>query len=94
MRTPGGRVGAIESATEEEVRFYGFGVYVGDEVPPPGVGLWGVDYHELQHTNPRIDLDDGGTVWGCQCWWGSEERVRREIGDRRVVMVPPPGEGR
>ena len=21
-------------------------------------------------TNPRIKLDDGSTIWGCECWWG------------------------
>lgn len=37
--------------------------------------------------NPCIRLDDGRVVWGFQCWWGSEEYIRRVIGDRTVVVV-------
>jgi len=40
--------------------------------------------------NPRIRLDTGDVVWGCQCWWGPEDEVRSSIGDRKVVMVPVP----
>jgi hypothetical protein len=45
---------------------------------------------ELLARNPRIRLDSGDVVWGCQCWWGSEEKVTRSIGDREVVVVPVP----
>ncbi len=27
----------------------------------------------MAETNPRIKLDDGSTIWGCQCWWGLVE---------------------
>lgn len=27
--------------------------------------------------NPRIDLDNGATVWGYQCWWGPLESLQR-----------------
>lgn len=37
--------------------------------------------------NPRIKLDSGKTVWGCQCWWGTEEKVLASIGSRQVVIV-------
>jgi len=23
--------------------------------------------------NPRIRLDDGSVIWGCQCWWGEAD---------------------
>lgn len=26
--------------------------------------------------NPRIDLDEGGSVWGFECWWGPEVVVK------------------
>lgn len=29
--------------------------------------------------NPRIRLDSGEIVWGCQCWWGPEETVLGNI---------------
>lgn len=77
---PGTRVGAICSAGREEVRFYGWGVYVGDEIGGP-MG---------EFPNPKIQLDDGGVVWGCECWWGSEDQVRQMIGVRKVVIEPAP----
>jgi hypothetical protein len=29
--------------------------------------------------NPCIRLDSGDEVWGMECWWGSEENVRRQL---------------
>lgn len=40
--------------------------------------------------NPRLDLDGGGTVWGCECWWMPEEEFEAFRGARRVVEVPEP----
>lgn len=81
MVNPGARVGAISHTTpDDKVHFYGWGVYVGDETGGP-MGAF---------PNPKIQLDDGGVVWGCECWWGAEERVRKAIGVREVVMQPLP----
>jgi hypothetical protein len=77
----GSRVGAIQSADETTVKFYGYGVYAGDEVPPKEVDEIA---SEMGLTNPKIQLDNGNVVWGCQCWWGSEERVKKMIGDRKI----------
>lgn len=38
-------------------------------------------------TNPKLLLDSGKVVWGFECWWGSEEKIRDSIGSRRVVDV-------
>jgi hypothetical protein len=35
-----------------------------------------------------IMLDDGVTVYGCECWFIKEEHFDRYIGSRRVVVVP------
>lgn len=83
----GARVGAVASADSEEVRLYGFGVYDGEQVPPPGVLMMGIDMHELGVPNPQITLDSGKRVFGCECWWGGEERVKEWIDGRRVVEV-------
>jgi hypothetical protein len=40
--------------------------------------------------NPRLDLDGGGTVWGCECWWMSEEEFQAFRGARRVQIIPEP----
>jgi hypothetical protein len=34
--------------------------------------------------NPRIRLDNGSVVWGCECWWGSEAGIRDMIEKRRA----------
>ena len=86
---PGDRVGAMMSADKEEVHLFGYGTYRGEEVPPADIRMWGVDLSELGHENPKILLDNGKVVWGCECWWGDEEQVRKSIGDRRVVIVDP-----
>ena len=26
--------------------------------------------------NPRLKLDNGEVVWGCECWWGSEAKIK------------------
>lgn len=31
---------------------------------------------EIPQTSPRIRLDNGKTIWGCECWWGDEEKFR------------------
>lgn len=72
----GDRVGAIRSATPDTVELFGYGVYDGD-----------IEHPELGFPNPRITLDDGSIVWGCECWWGPEERVKALIGGRQVITV-------
>jgi hypothetical protein len=71
MTAVGTRVTAIFSAKEGVVRSFGDGVYAGDFVLPPEVG--GFNFGQK---NPRIDLDSGKTVWGCESWWGPCETVK------------------
>lgn len=75
MATPGTRVGAILSATTDEILLLGFGVYEGDLKCPLGFA------------NPSIRLDSGQQVWGYQCWWGPEEDIKGRISGRKVVPV-------
>lgn len=42
--------------------------------------------------NPCIKLDNGGVVWGAQCWWGPEEDYEKFVNSRKVVMVNVKGE--
>jgi len=79
MTKIGERVGAILGADEDVVRFLGYGVYEGLESPPPGIALMGIDLNEIGHTNPKIQLDNGKVVWGCECWWGPEETVKQKL---------------
>lgn len=102
-KTPvGARVGAILSGDNTEVHLLGFGVYDGEHEPPFGpmqapkeeydamvkemkaAGQLPADY---AWKNPRITLDDGRVVWGCQCWWGPEEAVRKRIDGLKIIQA-------
>ncbi len=80
---PGDRIGAIRDSDEYTVNLFGYGVYEGEEVPPWGFAqLAGVK-------NPKLKLDSGVVVWGQDCWWGPEEKIKQMIGDRKVNLVAP-----
>lgn len=84
----GMRVGAVMSADDKSVKMFGWGTHVGDEVPGPEVaGFMGEALREHKQTNPKIVLDDGKVVWGCECWWGPEDKVRSMIGGRLLEQV-------
>ena len=68
-RQVGARVGAMLGARDKTVRFLGYGVYQGDEVPPENIGGFNMGF-----PNPKIVLDNGKVVWGCECWWGAEDQ--------------------
>lgn len=79
------RVVAVMESNEDEIVLFGRGQYVGDE-PCPLLG---------DFLNPKIVLDNGGVVWGCQCWWMSEDEYTKYKQDNydvppkeRVVQLP------
>ena len=81
MKTPvGARVGALSHGEEDRLYLFGYGVYLGELYPPLGTpGLFGTDASELGVRNPCIKLDNGKIVWGCQCWWGPEEAIKKKV---------------
>ena len=87
----GTRVGAIlcAKATGGQapvVDLLGFGEYLGDEVPDEqALGGLAEDCRAAQIPNPKIRLDSGKIVWGCECWWGSEKMVRKMLEGAVVV---------
>lgn len=84
---PGKRVMAIRSADDQKAYSFGEGTYMGEEVPPPDViGPFG-PLHDEGITNPKIVLDNGEVVWGCECWFAAVETVRKMIGSRPVELV-------
>lgn len=89
QRRIGERIGAVQSADNNTVHLFGYGTYQGDHVPPDDVmgpfgrlALFGV-------RNPKLVMDDGTVVWGCESWWGGEELVRESIRGRQVIIVTP-----
>ena len=83
------RVAAMAGQNEDEyededvVNLYGFGVYVGDEIPPPDANPI-INFGE---PNPKIILDDGTIIWGCECWWAEESMIKNKIKPEKIHMV-------
>lgn len=103
---PGDRVGAVLGGNKKRVEVIGFGVYEGrlpiGDGPDDPVGGFAEMKHEAAkeypefaaeiRKNPRIKLDSGETVWGCECWWGAEEGLKERMAQwekqgTEVVMV-------
>lgn len=81
-RKVGTRVGAICGKSDDgpHVLFFGYGTYQGEEVPGPDVfGPTGIKLCEYNIPNPKILLDSGEIVWGCECWWGDEADIKKAL---------------
>lgn len=81
----GDRVGAIFGTHDNRVSFFGYGVYVGEEVPTEAVGFLADNLRECSGRNPKIQLDSGQTVYGCECWWAPEERIELKLERYRTL---------
>lgn len=86
-KTPGSRVGAISHSDDNAVYLFGFGTYEGDFVPVGAGGAFGKAMQDAEAPNPKIVLDSGKVVWGCECWWAPEEKVKKLIEGKAVVDV-------
>jgi hypothetical protein len=85
---PGTRVGAILGGADGKVDFLGYGTYKGDEVPSnTGPKSMTGMLAEVGCPNPKIELDNGDVVWGCECWWGPEPEVRKRLDGLTVTLV-------
>jgi hypothetical protein len=86
MHKAGERVGAILGTKDKVVELLGYGIYEGDFDPdnptkdsPQAVGFVAEISRRDGRVNPRIRLDNGKIVWGCECWWGSENAVKARL---------------
>lgn len=79
VKKTGQRVGAVLSAHEDTVKFLGYGIYNGDHPPKEAVGFMAETLYEGGVPNPQIKLDSGKVVYGCECWWGSEEKIKSQL---------------
>jgi len=86
-REPGIRVGAISHGKDGTLYIFGYGVYEGDFVPKTAVGWMAEAACEVGSTNPKIKLDSGKVVWGCECWWGSEAEVQERCAQAKEIVV-------
>jgi len=83
----GERVGAISHSKGDTVYVYGLGTYEGDHIPLEATGWIAQNLREFQIQNPRIRLDSGKVVYGCECWWGKENVVLAKLGMFEQVVV-------
>lgn len=83
----GTRVGAILGGSNEEVEFLGYGKYMGEDIPIEAIGFMADLIRDTKRKNPKIELDSGEVVYGCECWWGSEEKVKSMLKNKKVNNV-------
>jgi len=87
MAQIGERVGAILGNENGKLNFLGYGIYEGDYIPYEGVGFMAELLTRNEIPNSRIRLDNGGVVYGCECWWGSEAAVQKRLSERTDVIL-------
>jgi len=86
----GTRIGTYRSSTEDSFYLFGFGVYVGNEIPPNNVKFLGSDVKKAQmkfQLDPQPGEKEGKVVWECECWYDTEENIKKTIAGRTVVVV-------
>jgi hypothetical protein len=68
-----------------------FAGYLADEQAKPMSQRVDELLHEMS-LNPKIVLDAGGVVWGCECWWGeaTDSTPQEWAKGRRIVTVAAP----
>jgi len=91
----GDRVGCFLSVVGRSALFLGWGTYVGDEVPPnEGQSSMTPNLTGLRRANPKLVLDSGDVVWGCECWWGPEAEIKAEYEKMEQVTTITMAEAR
>jgi len=83
----GNRVFAFQHATEDTVYFFGYGTYLGEEEPYKDAGGLASVLRESGMKNPKIMLDSGDVVWGCECYWGPAWRFDEKYKNYKIVNV-------
>ena len=85
----GSRVIAVVSINNNVAHVLGEGTYVGDEVPDAKAFPHLRMFSDNNIPNPRINLDSGGTVWGCECWWGGVAKMKARLASCEIVKTTP-----
>lgn len=88
----GDRVGAIlKSDDTGTIWLLGYGNYLGEQVPDPelGVSSWVMEAFGIDRMDPEpcIRLDSGQLVYGCECWWSTEQDIQDLLGMYKKVEL-------
>ena len=85
---PDSRIIAVHRIDEHAITIFGHGVYDGDFlVSPDASGPFAEALRELGRTNPRLTMDSGQVVWGCECWWGAEALLLASFARRGLPVI-------
>jgi hypothetical protein len=87
MTKIGDRVVAVFESADNIVKIFGEGIYDGDFVPYEAAGNMAKMLSELDMKNPRIRLDNGKIVYGCECWWSSVDKFKEQTKNMTIVQV-------
>ena len=87
MIKKGDRVGAYISNRDGAVEFLGYGVLSGFALPKEGVGYVCDSFVKEKRQDAVIKLDTGETVYGCECFWSTEEAVKTVLEKKQIVPV-------
>ncbi len=79
------RAGAVQSLGEGHIELFGYGDYVGDFLPIEAVGYLAEVAREAGAPSPKIILDNGKAIYGCECWWRDEGKVKKMVAAAKKV---------
>lgn len=84
------RVGAVASRIGNKAVIFGYGIYEGNKIPDTDdVTFFGQSLKQIGLSNPCILLDSGERVYGCECWWGAEDKVKENLKDCEIEIITP-----
>ncbi len=66
----------MSGATKEEI----------EKIPEEELTVAAERYNTMFSVNPKIKLDSGQVVWGCECWWGPEEAFDENFVNGRDIQ--------
>lgn len=88
MAEIGDNICAVLKADSKNVYVIGYGTYLGEEIPDKDItGQIATMLRNAKATNPKLEMEDGTIVWGCECWWGDVESAIEMMGGRKVIQV-------
>ena len=85
----GDRVIALADIKDNVAKIFGYGTYIGELIPDyeGERGTMSDTLKKLQIPNPTIELDNGDSVYGCECWWGAESDIKNKIKDCEIKTI-------
>jgi hypothetical protein len=79
------RVVCISNVGKDSYELVGHGQITGRSKCSPDVFVFGRSMAGIE--NPEIKLDSGEVIWGCECWYDSEDVMKMLLGERTPVGI-------